>query len=324
MALTSYIEQEMLKFFLNRSATIPSAYYLGLGLYDTSNPGTYSAWAEDGSTSGTEPSAGSYSRAPLTFTYDGSAERSQSRFKTQDPILFDEDTDGWITAGSTLCFGYAAVFDAATGGNVIAALNLPRPAPGTPWASSIGKKVSLNGGITITLLNGDYAAGSGDAAYFGLDAGVRAALGKQFFLGTSYPYTRSYLLGLVGQKFLGSIPSAVAMSSVLASCEYTDANYARKSLVDADWTAVGYDGTNAIAAYAKLQTAFTFGGFAGGSGNQSNNFMALIDTGGNCVALAAPVGNFLIGAGPSTTGTVSTGAGDTVVIPANTLYLYLG
>lgn len=83
--------------FTNSAVTRPTAWYIGLFTSDPTEAGT-----------GTEVSGGSYARESATFTVSGDTATNAAN------IEFPTATASWGTVS------HAAVFDALTGGNIIA------------------------------------------------------------------------------------------------------------------------------------------------------------------------------------------------------------
>lgn len=98
MSLSDTFETRTLQWlFTTDAVTRPSAWYIGLF---TSNPGETGA--------GTEVSGGSYAREAATFTVSGNLATTAS------VVEFPTATASWGT------ITHGAVFDAASGGNMIA------------------------------------------------------------------------------------------------------------------------------------------------------------------------------------------------------------
>lgn len=98
MSLSNTFETRTLQWLFTADAvTRPSAWYIGLF---TSNPGETGA--------GTEVSGGSYAREAATFTVSGNLATTAS------VVEFPTATASWGT------ITHGAVFDAASGGNMIA------------------------------------------------------------------------------------------------------------------------------------------------------------------------------------------------------------
>ena len=98
MSFSNYLENKVLDHVFGGSAyTAPATLYVGLF---TSDPG------ETGS--GTEVSGGSYARQTITFTVTGSQASSSAA------VEFPTATASWGT------ITYAAVYDAVSGGNLLA------------------------------------------------------------------------------------------------------------------------------------------------------------------------------------------------------------
>ncbi len=103
-ALTDTFENRVLTWLLTTSsATRPSAWYIGLFL---------SGNAPTDSTSGTEISGNGYTRKAVTFTVTGNIASNNA------VITFPTATGNWGTVAT------AGVFDASSGGNLIAYANL--------------------------------------------------------------------------------------------------------------------------------------------------------------------------------------------------------
>lgn len=102
MSFTNYTETEVLEWLLTGGAvTRPTAWYVGLF---TAAPG------ETGG--GTEVSGGSYARESATFTVTGNTASNSAN------IEFTEATASWGT------ITHAAIFDAVSGGNMLAYASL--------------------------------------------------------------------------------------------------------------------------------------------------------------------------------------------------------
>lgn len=98
MSFSNTLETNVLKWaFTADSATRPTAWYVALY---TSNP------ADDNS--GTELSGSAYARTSATFTVSG------NQATTSAAVEFPEATGSWGTVS------HVAVFDASTGGNMLA------------------------------------------------------------------------------------------------------------------------------------------------------------------------------------------------------------
>lgn len=98
MSFSNYLENKVLDHVFGGTAyTAPTTLYVGLF---TSDPG------ETGS--GTEVSGGSYARQTITFTVTGSQASSSAA------VEFPTATASWGT------ITYAAVYDAVSGGNLLA------------------------------------------------------------------------------------------------------------------------------------------------------------------------------------------------------------
>jgi hypothetical protein len=98
MSFANYTETEVLEWLLTSGAvTRPSSWYVGLFTVAPSDTG-----------GGTEVSGGNYAREAVTFTVSGDTASNSAN------IEFNEATASWgaIT--------YAAVFDASSGGNMLA------------------------------------------------------------------------------------------------------------------------------------------------------------------------------------------------------------
>jgi hypothetical protein len=98
MSFSNYLENKVLLHVFGATAyTAPATLYVGLF---TSDPG------EAGS--GTEVSGGSYARQTVTFTVTGNAAANTAA------VEFPTATASWGT------ITYAAIYDASTGGNLLA------------------------------------------------------------------------------------------------------------------------------------------------------------------------------------------------------------
>ena len=98
MSFSNYLENKVLDHVFGGSAyTAPATLYVGLF---TSDPGEAGA--------GTEVSGGSYARQTITFTVTGSQASSSAA------VEFPTATASWGT------ITYAAVYDAVSGGNLLA------------------------------------------------------------------------------------------------------------------------------------------------------------------------------------------------------------
>lgn len=98
MSFTNYLETEILDHVFGASAyTAPGTLYVGLFTAAPSDSG-----------GGTEVSGGSYARQTITFTTSGNTTSNTSA------VEFPAATANW---GTVL---YAGVFDASTGGNLMA------------------------------------------------------------------------------------------------------------------------------------------------------------------------------------------------------------
>tara|TARA_R110002167_G_C12702170_1_gene653693 strand:- start:6835 stop:7215 length:381 start_codon:yes stop_codon:yes gene_type:complete len=98
MSFTNYTETEVLEWlFTAGSVTRPSAWYVGLFTSAPSDPG-----------GGTELSGSNYAREAVVFTVSGDTASNNAN------IEFNAATGSWGT------ITYAAIFDALSGGNMIA------------------------------------------------------------------------------------------------------------------------------------------------------------------------------------------------------------
>jgi len=98
MSFTNYTETEVLEWLLTGGAvTRPSSWYVGLFTAAPSDTG-----------GGTEVSGGNYAREAVTFTVSGDTASNSAN------IEFNEATASWGT------ITHAAVFDASSGGNMLA------------------------------------------------------------------------------------------------------------------------------------------------------------------------------------------------------------
>jgi hypothetical protein len=165
-SLTDYSEQMLLKLALGTSVGSTSAgVYLALGLYDN---GIYGPWNESG-TGGTEIGTGlGYARAHIPFdgwdpivseqvSIPGSPSGTQQGrvwTRNTNPITFGPSTGPWGVPGINGQLRYGALFDAATGGNCLAYLDITgSPAEGVP----VNKLMTFPAGsIKITLRSTSY------------------------------------------------------------------------------------------------------------------------------------------------------------------------
>lgn len=109
MSFSDYLEDKILEHVFGGNAyTAPSTLYVGL---QTS--------ASSDSAAGTEVSGGSYARQTAAFTVSGT---NPTEAATTAAIEFPVATTNWGTVT------YAAVYDAATGGNMLAYAQLTDPA----------------------------------------------------------------------------------------------------------------------------------------------------------------------------------------------------
>ena len=109
MSFSDYLEDKILEHVFGGNAyTAPATLYVGL---QTS--------ASSDSAAGTEVSGGSYARQTASFTVSGT---NPTEAATTAAIEFPVATADWGTVA------YAAVYDAATGGNMLAYAQLTDPA----------------------------------------------------------------------------------------------------------------------------------------------------------------------------------------------------
>lgn len=109
MSFSDYLEDKILEHVFGGNAyTAPSTLYVGL---QTS--------ASSDSAAGTEVSGGSYARQTASFSVSGT---NPTEAATTAAIEFPVATADWGTVT------YAAVYDAATGGNMLAYAQLTDPA----------------------------------------------------------------------------------------------------------------------------------------------------------------------------------------------------
>lgn len=109
MSFSDYLEDKILEHVFGGNAyTAPATLYVGL---QTS--------ASSDSAAGTEVSGGSYARQTAAFTVSGT---NPTEAATTAAIEFPVATANWGTVT------YAAVYDAATGGNMLAYAQLTDPA----------------------------------------------------------------------------------------------------------------------------------------------------------------------------------------------------
>jgi hypothetical protein len=167
MSLTDYTEEMLLKLALGTpTGSAPAGVWMALGLWEN---GTYGPWTEAG-TGGTEIGTGlGYGRVNLLasgWTPIGSEEATIAgtpsgavigRVWTDNanPIVFGPSTGPWSSPGIDGQLRYAALFDAATGGNCLATLGITgSPAEGIP----AGKIVTFAAhSIKITLASTFYS-----------------------------------------------------------------------------------------------------------------------------------------------------------------------
>ena len=109
MSFTDYLEDKILKhIFTGTNYTAPTTIYVGLHTSASSD-----------SAAGTEVSGGAYARQTAAFTVSGT---SPTEAATTAAIEFPVATSSW---GSVT---YAGVYDALTGGNLLAYAQLTDPA----------------------------------------------------------------------------------------------------------------------------------------------------------------------------------------------------
>lgn len=108
MSFTDYLEDKILDHVFGGSAyTAPTTLYVGLHTSASSD-----------SAAGTEVSGGSYARQTVTFTVSGT---SPTEATTGSAVEFPTSTATWGTVT------YAGVYDALTGGNLLAYAELTDP-----------------------------------------------------------------------------------------------------------------------------------------------------------------------------------------------------
>jgi hypothetical protein len=128
-SLSNFAEALVLDWLLTTgAATRPTAWYLALF---TADPGEASG--------GTEVTGGAYARKAVTFTRSGTA---PTQAANNANIEFDTATANWGT------ISHAAVFDASTGGNMLAYGEVLNPVTGLadPQAINTGNIFRYNSG----------------------------------------------------------------------------------------------------------------------------------------------------------------------------------
>ena len=109
MSFTDYLEDKILNHVFGGTAyTAPTTWYVGLHTSASSD-----------SAAGTEVSGGAYARQSATFSVSGT---SPTEAATTAAIEFPVATSSWGTVT------YAGVYDASTGGNLLAYAQLTDPA----------------------------------------------------------------------------------------------------------------------------------------------------------------------------------------------------
>lgn len=136
MSFSDYLEDKILDHVFGGTAyTAPSTLYVGL----------FTSAASD-SAAGTELSGSGYARQTAAFTVSGT---SPTTAATSAAIEFPEATGSWGT------ITHAGVFDALTGGNMLAHAELTDPADFTtalPKTVSTGDVLRINSGnLKVTL-----------------------------------------------------------------------------------------------------------------------------------------------------------------------------